>query len=512
MRKILLGGTLLLGFILGQALNANAQGGTPTPFTATVASTENGDAGFYKATLNGAEFTGYEGEKLTSLNPDTDYVFVMKAQNGYRATTCEFKVTAQGASSTKAQEIKEKKGADNKIEYYYVVFKFPAAMGTTALEGKVVFTKLEDGNLIKVTANGATVIIKADGKDVTPTTLVKKDTELVITVTPPTGHELESVTFNGTALTAEADKTYKTKMSESEATLVVNIKGGAAPSKPTYTATIKPTEHGTVSIHKPKLNAEGKLEGYEETALTTLEHDAQYLLVMKPEAEYVLGSINAKLKTQGRERPINSWKEKVNALRDKDGKIVFYYVGFGFPSAMNTEAIEVGITFDQGKLIKITDNGATVKIMQGAMEVTLTTKVGKGATLTIGVTAPAGKEIEKVEFAGKELVINEKKVYNATMPETEATLVVTLKGGTTVTDAILDAVVVYPNPFTTEIVLTNLADVAKVSLVNAQGVVLRSAVPNGANELRLVVEDLPAGLYLVLLENDSLQKTLRLVK
>lgn len=174
MRKILLGGTLLLGFILGQALNANAQGGTPTPFTATVASTENGDAGFYKATLNGAEFTGYEGEKLTSLNPDTDYVFVMKAQNGYRATTCEFKVTAQGASSTKAQEIKEKKGADNKIEYYYVAFKFPAAMGTTALEGKVVFTKLEDGNLIKVTANGATVIIKADGKDVTPTTLVKK--------------------------------------------------------------------------------------------------------------------------------------------------------------------------------------------------------------------------------------------------------------------------------------------------------------------------------------------------
>lgn len=507
MRKILLGMTLLLSALLALTFTANAQ----APFTASVATLENGDAGFYKATMNGTEFTGYEGDKLTSLNPDADYVFVMKPNEGFKATTCEFKVTARGTESTRPQVIKEKKTGEN-VEYYYVAFKFPAAMATTAIEGKVVFSKPEDGNLIKVTDNGAKVTIKAGETEVTPTTLVKKDTDLIITVEPPKGHELESVTFNGTALTAEADKSYKTKMSEGEATLVVNIKGGVTPPATTYTATIAAAEHGTVSIHKPKLNADKKLEGYEEEALTTLEHGVPYLLVMKPEAGYVLGKIEAKLKAQGQEMPISSWAGKVNAMKDKNGKIEYYYVGFGFPAAMGTEAISVAVTFAQGNLIKTTANGATVKIMQGAMEVTAETKVGAGAVLTIAVTAPEGKEIEKVGFAGTALALNKDKVYVATMPDAEATLVVTMKEGAAVADAVLDAVVVYPNPFASEIVVTNLAEVAKVALVNAQGVIVRSVLPNGASELRLAVEGLPAGLYLLLLENNGAQKAIRLVK
>lgn len=511
MRKILLGTTLFLGSLLALTMSANAQGPTPAPFTASVATLENGDAGFYKATMNGTEFTGFEGDKLTSLNPDADYVFVMKPNEGFKATTCEFKVTARGTEQTRSMKINEKKTGE-KVDYYYATFRFPAAMGTTAIEGKVVFSKPEDGNLIKVTDNGAKVTIKAGETEVTPTTLVKKDTDLIITVEPPKGHELESVTFNGTALTAEADKSYKTKMSEGEATLVVNIKGGVTPPATTYTATIAAAEHGTVSIHKPKLNADKKLEGYEEEALTTLEHGVLYLLVMKPEAGYVLGKIEAKLKAQGQEVPISSWAGKVNAMKDKNGKIEYYYVGFGFPAAMGTEAISVAVTFAQGNLIKTTANGATVKIMQGAMEVTAETKVGAGAMLTIAVTAPEGKEIEKVEFAGTALTLNKDKVYVATMPDAEATLVVTMKEGAAVADAILDAVVVYPNPFASEIVVTNLAEVAKVALVNAQGVVVRSVLPNGASELRLAVEDLPAGLYLLLLENNGAQKAIRLVK
>ncbi|MFC2324710.1 MAG: T9SS type A sorting domain-containing protein [Bacteroides sp.] len=511
MRKILLGTTLFLGSLLALTMSANAQDPTPAPFTASVATLENGDAGFYKATMNGTEFTGFEGDKLTSLNPDADYVFVMKPSEGYLATSCEFKVTARGTEQTRSMKINEKKTGE-KVDYYYATFRFPAAMGTTAIEGKVVFSKPEDGNLIKVTDNGAKVTIKAGETEVTPTTLVKKDTDLIITVEPPKGHELESVTFNGTALTAEADKSYKTKMSEGEATLVVNIKGGVTPPATTYTATIAAAEHGTVSIHKPKLNADKKLEGYEEEALTTLEHGVLYLLVMKPEAGYVLGKIEAKLKAQGQEMPISSWGGKVNAMKGKDGKIEYYYVGFGFPAAMGTEAISVAVTFAQGNLIKTTANGATVKITQGAMEVTAETKVGAGAMLTIAVTAPEGKEIEKVEFAGTALTLNKDKVYVATMPDAEAALVVTLKVDAAVADAVLDAVVVYPNPFASEIVVTNLAEVAKVALVNAQGVVVRSVLPNGASELRLAVEDLPAGLYLLLLENNGAQKAIRLVK
>jgi hypothetical protein len=511
MRKILLGMTLLLSALLALTFTANAQGGS-TPFTASVAATENGEAGFYKAIITGTEFTGYEDAKLTSLNPDVDYVFVMKPSEGYLATSCEFKVTARGTEQTRPMPINEKKTGE-KVDYYYTTFKFPAGMGTTALEGKVVFSKPEEGNFIKITDNGARVSIKAGGVDITATTRVKKDTELVITVEAPAGHEIENVTFNGTVLAAEADKSYKTKMSEGEATLVVNIKGGATPPATTYTATIAAPEHGTVSIHKAKLNAEKKLEGYEGGALTTLEHDVQYLLVMKPEAGYVLGKMDVKLKAQGQERPITTWATKVNAMKDKSGKIEYYYVIFGYPAQMATEAITVAVNFAQGNLIKTTANGATVKIMQGALEVTPETKVGAGTILIISVTAPAGKEIEKVEFAGQALTLNgETKVYNATMPDAEANLVITVKDGTTVADAVLDAVVVYPNPFASEIVVTNIAEVAKVALVNAQGVIVRSVLPNGASELRLAVEDLPAGLYLLLLENNGAQKAIRLVK
>ena len=512
MRKILLGTALVVSSLLGLTLSAIAQGGGATAFTATVAPTENGEAAFYKATMNGAEYTGYEGEKLTSLNPDTDYVFVMRANEGYSATTCEFTATAHGASRSMKQEIKAKKSAENKIEYYYVTFKFPAAMGTTALEGKAVFTQAEAGNLIKVTANGATVVITANGQPVTETTRVKKDTDLVITVTPPTGHEIESVTFNGTKLTAEADKSYKVKMSEGEATLVVNFKGGTTPSKPTYEAKIAPSEHGTVTIHKVKLNADKKVEGYENEAVTALQHGEQYIVVIKPEAGFVLATISAQLQAQGMKMPINSWKQKINAMRDKNGALLYYYVVFSFPQVMGTESIEINITFDEGKLIKVTDNGATVKIMQGSMEVTPTTKVGKGAELTITVTASSNKEIVSVEFAGSALTLDATtKVYRATMPATEAALIVTLKN-TSVTDPILEAVSVYPNPFTTEIALNNLTNITKVSMVNAQGVTVRTLIPNGANELHLTVDNLPAGLYLVVLEHNGAKKTIRIVK
>ena len=390
---------------------------------------------------------------------------------------------------------------------------FPPQMPTTEVEGKVTFTRTEEGNLIKVTANGATVVIKINGAVVTESTLVKKDTELVITVTPPSNHEIESVTFNGKKLNEEADKSYKTKMSEGEAALVVNIKGGVTPPSNTYKAVIAPTEHGSVSIHVPKINGEQKLEDYEETAITNLEHGKQYILVMKPDEDYVLGRIDAKMKVQNSEVPINSWRQKFNAMKNSADKIEYYYVSFNYPAQMGTEGISIAVTFDKGNLVRVTDNGATVKVMQGVLEVTPKNKVGKGMLLTIAVTAPDGKEIEKVEFAGTALTLDEKtKVYTATMPNTEASLVVSIKGGTPVTDAIFDAVVVYPNPFTNEIVLTNLAEVSKISLISAQGIKVRTVMLNDVKELRLAVEDLPAGLYLVLLENGECQRTIRLVK
>lgn len=167
---------------------------------------------------------------------------------------------------------------------------------------------------------------------------------------------------------------------------------------------------------------------------------------------------------------------------------------------------------EEGNLIKVTANGATVKIMAGTTEVKADTKVKAGTDLVITVTAPAGKVIDNVSFNNTVVKPEANKSYKVKMSATEATLVVNLKKAAAVEDAVLAGVVAYPNPMVRELVVTNLAEVENVALVNAQGVVVRAVKPNGASELRLAVEDLPAGVYMLVVERSGARKAIRIVK
>lgn len=167
---------------------------------------------------------------------------------------------------------------------------------------------------------------------------------------------------------------------------------------------------------------------------------------------------------------------------------------------------------EEGNLIKVTANGATVKIMAGTTEVKADTKVKAGTDLVITVTAPAGKVIDNVSFNNTVVKPEADKSYKVKMSATEATLVVNLKKATAVEDAVLAGVVAYPNPMVRELVVSNLAEVENVALVNAQGVVVRTVKPNGASELRLAVEDLPAGVYMLVVERSGARKAIRIVK
>ena len=166
----------------------------------------------------------------------------------------------------------------------------------------------------------------------------------------------------------------------------------------------------------------------------------------------------------------------------------------------------------EGNLIKVTANGATVKIMAGTTEVKADTKVKAGIDLVITVTAPAGKVIDNVSFNNTVVKPEANKSYKVKMSATEATLVVNLKKAAAVEDAVLAGVVAYPNPMVRELVVTNLAEVENVALVNAQGVVVRTVKPNGASELRLAVEDLSAGVYMLVVERNGVRKAIRIVK
>lgn len=167
---------------------------------------------------------------------------------------------------------------------------------------------------------------------------------------------------------------------------------------------------------------------------------------------------------------------------------------------------------EEGNLIKVTANGATVKIMAGTTEVKADTKVKEGTDLVITVTAPAGKMIDNVSFNNTVVKPEADKSYKVKMSATEATLVVNLKKAAAVEDAVLAGVVAYPNPMVRELVVSNLAEVENVALVNAQGVVVRTVKPNGASELRLAVEDFPAGVYMLVVERNGARKAIRIVK
>lgn len=167
---------------------------------------------------------------------------------------------------------------------------------------------------------------------------------------------------------------------------------------------------------------------------------------------------------------------------------------------------------EEGNLIKVTANGATVKIMAGTTEVKADTKVKAGTDLVITVTAPAGKVIDNVSFNNTVVKPEADKSYKVKMSATEATLVVNLKKAAAVEDAVLAGVVAYPNPMVRELVVSNLAEVENVALVNAQGVVVRTVKPNGASELRLAVEDLSAGVYMLVVERNGVRKAIRIVK
>ena len=69
-----------------------------------------------------------------------------------------------------------------------------------------------------------------------------------------------------------------------------------------------------------------------------------------------------------------------------------------------------------------------------------------------------------------------------------------------------------PNPFTDGLILTNAARVQRVQLLNAHGVPVYAQTLEGNDKVSLPVTGLPAGMYILQLEGQGTQRTVRLVK
>lgn len=84
--------------------------------------------------------------------------------------------------------------------------------------------------------------------------------------------------------------------------------------------------------------------------------------------------------------------------------------------------------------------------------------------------------------------------------------------GAAVVDNAFAGVSVYPNPFQGQLVVKEVAAAERVLLLNAQGMVVRNLPVNGASELALDTENLPAGMYMVVVENAAARKVFKVVK
>lgn len=164
--------------------------------------------------------------------------------------------------------------------------------------------------------------------------------------------------------------------------------------------------------------------------------------------------------------------------------------------------------------ITLVDNGATVKIKAEGAEIDpKTTKVTAMSALEFTIEPPQNTSIRKVIFAGAVLKPEaDGKTYKSTMPEEPAKLIVKIDDGTPVEENAFADASVYPNPFAEKITVTEVAEANRILLVNAQGVILRSVAVNGANQIDLDVADVPAGIYMVVVENGAARRAFKVVK
>ena len=160
-------------------------------------------------------------------------------------------------------------------------------------------------------------------------------------------------------------------------------------------------------------------------------------------------------------------------------------------------------------------------------------------TVTFAVKDTDGKAVPKatVEINGQTLTTKDNGEATIDLPEGTYPYTVKKDGYNTFTDkltvagksilqavtlqqtphavesSLLAEVVVYPNPCHDELHLRSTSALRTLAVVNSQGQTVLTAIHNGAAELTLRVDSLPAGLYLLqLTDTTGATRTLRFAK
>ena len=157
-------------------------------------------------------------------------------------------------------------------------------------------------------------------------------------------------------------------------------------------------------------------------------------------------------------------------------------------------------------------NGSLV-VKQGANTLASGTSVEKGTQLTVVATANQGYELKngKVLLGDKELALTrEGQVYTGTFV-VEASVEISAEFITTTALSAIDSpsIMIYPNPASHKVQISNANPNSEVALYNMNGLLLQQATTNAEGEVTLPVATLPTGHYLVRIGSSSVLLNIR---
>ena len=181
------------------------------------------------------------------------------------------------------------------------------------------------------------------------------------------------------------------------------------------------------------------------------------------------------------------------------------------------KATTISATFKR-KIEKVTitykpaTNGNLV-VKQGANTLASGTSVEKGTQLSVVATANQGYELKngKVLLGDKELALTrEGQAYTGTFV-VEASVEISAEFIATTALSAIDSpsILVYPNPASHKVQISNANPNSEVALYNMDGLLLQQATTNAEGEVTLPVATLPTGHYLVRIGSSSVLVDIR---
>ena len=350
--------------------------------------------------------------------------------------------------------------------------------------------KIEKVTITYKPATNGNLVIKQGANTLASGASVEKGTQLTVVATANQGYELEALMINNKKVENPtfdpALRTYKTTFTAEKAT---TISATFKQKVEKVTITYKPATNGSLVV---KQGANTLASG------TSVEKGTQLAIVATANQGYELEALminNKKVENPTFDPALRTYKTTFTAEKATTISATF-----------KRKIEKVTITY------KPTTNGSLV-VKQGANTLASGTSVEKGTQLTVVATANQGYELKngKVLLGNKELALTrEGQVYTGTFV-VEASVEISAEFIATTALSAIDSpsMMIYPNPASHRVQISNANPNSEVALYNMDGLLLQQATTNAEGEVTLHVATLSTGHYLVRIGSSSVLLNIR---